>query len=564
MKIFVLDNDMRQARGVVQNLNAQDREIFDVHQITPDTAGHVVHGSYAIALVDRRATDDKDPEDDSGERLAIKLNEGGVPSVVMSSFETWPERSFEYVRRRRLEGIIRKEVLLRIGSQCLEQFRRYGRFPNGFVEFHSAKNLRDKKGDPVQWRALLGKIGKESLPKGNDGIEAENELEVLFRSLFSPCASIAGLRTIKQGQSGAALVEASIWLADGAFPEHLAIKYGTREAITSEAVNYDRHIGPLPDGVAAQIRWRAETAHYAAIAYSWVGDSVEDGKEMGPSSGTQADGHLWPRRHSVIQRLFRVSLDLWHNAYAGKHMRAGSGKAESLIDYYTGEHGMWPSAPYSLRTWQPAKDVALGDLTDVSTDKRTWQFDGNSVGNPLKWLDARKVKGIHYERQAPVHGDLHVRNVFMLPDNSPRLIDFGDTGLGHVFRDFVALEVSIRLTCHNEVTHSELKMLEDTVCDAESLGDYLDYRRLSGDLAETVMATMAIRRAALDAVGAHGKDGVFQEYLLAVVLRMLRYGGGIADEYADEVKKAKPDRFNALVWQALYGAAKAAEKADTL
>ena len=40
-------------------------------------------------------------------------------------------------------------------------------------------------------------------------------------------------------------------------------------------------MGPLPEGVAAPLRWRKEIRRLGAIAYSWVGDAQEDGTRTG-------------------------------------------------------------------------------------------------------------------------------------------------------------------------------------------------------------------------------------------------------------------------------------------
>ena len=42
-----------------------------------------------------------------------------------------------------------------------------------------------------------------------------------------------------------------------------------------------------------------------------------------------------------------------------------------------------------------------------------------------------------------VHGDLHIRNICVV-DHDPCLIDFGNCGYGHPFRDFAMLEASMR------------------------------------------------------------------------------------------------------------------------
>jgi hypothetical protein len=191
-----------------------------------------------------------------------------------------------------------------------------------------------------------------------------------------------------------------------------------------------------------------------------------------------------------------------------------------------------------------------------------WDF-GNDIRlmSPIEWIKQETVKNLEFDRQSPIHGDLHVANVFILPDDSPRLIDFGRTGLGHIYRDFAALETSIRLTCINDIDFSLLRESEDQICKIINLGQHIDYRNLKGstDLREAIRTTMEIRRLALDVECGYNVDKSMYEYLFAVVMHMIRYGMGIADEV-----KAGDKRKNIRIYHALYGAACATTAANRL
>jgi hypothetical protein len=260
-----------------------------------------------------------------------------------------------------------------------------------------------------------------------------------------------------------------------------------------------------------------------------------------------------------VDRLFSVSLDPWYRAYRSDIGKPA--KPASLLEYYLGPDGYFGKVPFSdhpLPTELPSP---------VLLDGEHWDFGPfGKIANPTHWLINGTGSKVRLTRYCPCHGDLHVKNIFVLPDNSPRLIDFGDTALGHVFRDFAALETSIRLTCCNTTDLGALQEAADSLATVDSLGDHIDYRTIAenqeyDDLRESLKIVMQIRRSALDAVGDHFTTVNMKEYLIAVTLRMLRYADGVADEVSS---KESPEEKVIRRWHALYVAAKSAEQAERL
>jgi hypothetical protein len=254
-----------------------------------------------------------------------------------------------------------------------------------------------------------------------------------------------------------------------------------------------------------------------------------------------------------LDRLFSVSLNPWYRVY-----RSNAAQIKTqirLLDYYTGDDGYFGEMPFA--------DGALpADLASpVRNESNKWDFGSYGIlPSPIPWLIEGSGSKLELSRYSPCHGDLHVKNIFVLPDDSPRLIDFGDTALGHIFRDFAALEVSIRLSCTTTTNLEFLKRATDSASGTKSLGEFIDHRVIDKDednLRKTLVTTMQIRRSALDAVGSNSSDGLLKEYLFALIVRLLRYASGIADEVSTEDAVER----QTLLWHALYSAAKAAEQA---
>ena len=541
-KILVIDNDKDFLKAWIALLTPR-YHVYPYENV--GTAAATLHAiGCHLALVDRRATSDREERDRSGQELAVQLCQLGTPCVLLSAFLPDDQELFDLLRRGGLSGVASKTYVDEL-PECIEEFIASHRFPNAVADFAWKASCDDVFG-LEDWKQVKDRLSTPATPE---------EFAVLLRSLIPSCATRVKLESIAAGRGGAALLRAKVSCGDGPVIEDLAIKYGDRALIRSEAMNYDRHVGPLPDGVACHLRWRKETKLLGALAYSWVGDSIEDGVPFGPTS-TKQGSPTWRRRRAAIERLFSVSLNPWYRVYRSWDKTTG---ATTLLDYYVGEGRMVDEIPF--RTSPLPVDLP----SPVTSDASAWTFGtfGKKV-NPAQWLATAKVGSTRLLKYCPSHGDLHVKNIFILPDDSPRLIDFGDTALGHVFRDFAALEASVRLTCGSSSELAMLKMAAEKAGETADLGAYLDYRTIPealDDLRETLKMTTQIRRAALDATGDHAAPSHFREYLFALALRLLRYASGIADEVSS---KESAEQTAARKWHALYAAACAAEQAERL
>jgi DNA-binding NarL/FixJ family response regulator len=551
MKILVVENDDGFREAWVELLREFDEiNVIQLGSLRGQTAQDLHGQGFDLALIDRRAQDDRDQYDITGQEFAVALCALGTPTALVTAFLPDDLLLFELLRTGALTAIADKAIEKFELAHCVEEFRQSRRFPNCVAQFF--KTGESEPFNEEYWQKLADKLQNVTVT----GIE----LAVLFRSLIPPCARRVELEEITPGQGGAALVHARVSSGDGPVVEEVAIKYGERSMIMSEAMRYDRHVGPLPDGVAAHLRWRKDTRKLGAIAYSWVSDSVEEGKPFGPAHGS-SDTLTWRRRQSALERLFSVSLNPWYRVF-----RSETAKLKSpikLLDYYyPTRNGVRSEIPF-------ANQPLPADLpSPVKAEASSWDFGKyGSLPNPIEWLTTGPGSELQLDRNSPCHGDLHVKNIFVLPDDSPRLIDFGDTALGHVFQDFAALEVSVRLTCCNTSDLDNLKLAADCISNTKGLGEHIHHRSLPrelGDLRKTLVTTMQIRRAALDAVGNNSAESSTKEYLFALILRLLRYANGVADEVSrkDDEKdiKAKPAR----LWHALYSAARAVRQAADL
>jgi hypothetical protein len=572
LSIFLVENDLGFGKQLIRTLGRTGHKVAEWckslrpedNPPSPDSI-HAKH--FDLALIDRRAADDNDENDVSGEEFAVKLCQLGTPAVLVTAYLP-PDSRVSLFRTGGLTGIVDKNLSGSLLIECVREYELTRKFPNGFVRFEwegSSEKLSSDFWSSVGKR-LEKAFGKKSLP-------TPEEFDFLFRKLVSPYAVHMTLERVSEGRSGACIVRARVSCGDGPLVEDLAIKYGKRMVIQSEATRYDRFVGPLPDGVGTQLRWEAYTENLGALAYSWVSDSIEDAVAVGPLGSKNWSRLTWQRRRNAIARLFSVSLNPWYDIYRKEVAKLR--QSQSLMEYYTQRGGLWYKMVNFEANVRPKMQRNLEE-SGIRSANRKWIFNDTKLDDPVEWITRGAGSKLKFSRQSPIHGDLHVANIFVLPDDSPRLIDFGRTALGHVYRDFAALETSIRQTCVSTTNREFLREAEDRICEAKTLGEYIDYRNLGEgkelddrkkeqleDLKEAVRTTMEIRRAALDATGGQSNDRDdrkdMQEYLFAVVMHMLRYATGRPDEI-----KGKDSRRKARIRHALYAAAKAATAANEL
>lgn len=277
MRILVVENDRGFRDRFVELLKTfENNDVMAVPSLEALEPKGVHAQGFGLALIDRRAKNDQKDDDQTGEDFALKLCALGTPTVLVAAFLPAPGALFDFLRTGALSGIASKSMDMLELTLCVEEFKVSHRFPNCVAEFHW--NLNGEKGFTVKdWEKVQKRVAKtEASPE---------DYAVLFRSLIPTSAQKVELEEITPGHGGAALFRVRVSSGDGPVVEEVAIKYGERPAMRSEGMRYDRHVGPLPDGVAAHLRWRKETRQLGAIAYSWVGDSVEDGEPFGPVGG---------------------------------------------------------------------------------------------------------------------------------------------------------------------------------------------------------------------------------------------------------------------------------------
>ncbi len=157
---------------------------------------------------------------------------------------------------------------------------------------------------------------------------------------------------------------------------------------------------------------------------------------------------------------------------------------------------------------------------------------------------------ITVDKLCVTHGDLHVRNVLVVRGTHPRLIDFGSTGESHVFRDFAALEASLRFSCIKCKCRRTLYRLENLVLKAESLESTSALGNVAkgrAELAALAKLIWGIRRLAREASAEDDLEG----YLRGLMYHCLKYAAADVPDEGEPNGRAPLRRWHALLTAAM-------------
>ena len=575
MNLLLLDNDVKFREKFKSLLESVGMNVIECESLEKKYLDDIHSKNIDFALIDRRTKDDNNEFDTSGDSYAKKIFEKGIPTALITAYKPSDYEILEMIRRNEISGVFNKNNDLDEIIACIRYYDNYNKLPNGIATFIWADELCNNS-SKNSWQILCERISY----KGD-----YYELAALFRAVIPPYVSCVNIDPLTPGHGGASIVKSTISFDDAPVEMELAIKYGQKQIIWSELFRYDRFVNLLPDGAAARLMWNAQSNNLGALAYSWVGDSVEDGISLGPvecrdvplsceestfNMASFNDGEpvialksiiTWDRRRNSIRRLFNAALDKWYKLIRVQKMKNEFKKYKTLCDYYLGNEGIWYRKEQQLEKLNISLGTGLPKDFKIAQKGESWHFStiDETLLDPIHWIRNGNGKSLVLKNVIPCHGDLHVKNIYVLSDDSPRLIDFGDTGLGHIYRDFVALESSLLMTCICTKDLWAIRDAQNNLCTAKSLGDSINYRNKSWSkyLQEVIKTVTDIRRMAFDATQINRMD----EYLFAIVMYMLRYASGVADEIpADQVGFRSEER----KWHALFAAAKAATESDNI
>lgn len=248
-----------------------------------------------------------------------------------------------------------------------------------------------------------------------------------------PLWDTAKLTRITGGFSGAVVCRLELEGAEDGAPIPTIVKIGPIDQIRREQQAFTRYAKWfLPHDLRVDIVGKGETGEWAAICYAFA---------LGGQDDVETLADVLPRgRKKAIQATIRL---LFNSKRQGWY-KVASAKQDHLRDYLSN----LPEYPSDKDEWRDIsfeKSVAEICATEgiaFSKHESRLRIGDHEIDEIRRAL--RRLPNIKVPR-CICHGDLNANNIFVTPSNNAiALIDFEQTGLHHVFRDFVSFESSVR------------------------------------------------------------------------------------------------------------------------
>ena len=348
-----------------------------------------------------------------------------------------------------LETIASKELLATVISPIvLSAYGDMSRQRRAFRDFDIVDFLEKSPFRPEELRAAVRTALKETNRLASPSVELESnrpistlwesmewarreedtelryELVDLLQRLF-PGATELFVQPMRAGQSGAGVVQVEpLYGASRGAP--VIVKFGKHKKIAAERQNYDEYIERFVGNHASTRLRHIDGRIMGAISYSIVGSALG---EMKPLADYYLTASLADIRQAV-DNLFMFTCRPWYEN------REQPRRTRDLVELYkTGLH---------MHNWQEIWDGMAQAYSAIDADQLLFPGVPGTFSNPKRWLEARHYHFYHAAWLATTHGDFNEYNIFVSQANHTWLIDFYRTGPGHILRDIIELECTIK------------------------------------------------------------------------------------------------------------------------
>ena len=261
------------------------------------------------------------------------------------------------------------------------------------------------------------------------GEDLRQEIEELFRKLFSDCQDIA-VHPVSQGYSGTVVVKVKPHYCDRGPGEAVIVKCGERSAVEREVTAYDTRVRGVVGGHRLPQRLDvARTRFLGGIIYSFAGVPFGEVRDFATLYQEESLSEV----ENVIENLFRETCFPWSREECSPK------KFFYFTDHYRSLLGLEQTAlERAFNKMLESKRNTCFELADGIRETIRLINQDVSLPNPVRFVGKHPLFcPIHV---CTVHGDLNGWNVLVDRHGDVWLIDFGKCGEGHILQDFTALE----------------------------------------------------------------------------------------------------------------------------
>jgi CheY-like chemotaxis protein len=335
--------------------------------------------------------------------------------------------------------------------------------------------------------------------------QKRNELVDLLNRLFHRMSSIV-ISPISAGHSGSRLVEVEPYCAVRGRAQPVIVKLDTRENIQRETENFDRYVHGFVGGSRYTNKEQVcYTLRLGGIVYSLLGFA---GQFM--SFAKYYRTHDAAAVNTAVQNLFHETCRYWYENRLHKRKRKLSAHYRAQLNF--DQSKLEKSLHEWFGRWVGQKEIQFSGL------------DG-TFHNPVYSPYVQERSFTLPVFMAVTHGDLNGSNVLVDSNGYTWLIDFYRTGEGHILRDVIELETTVKFELLDVADLGALYELESALLAPRRFDEPLEFSNSSGnkELAKAFAVISTLRSMAHDMVR---PDNDMQEYYVGLfyqTLNLLRY-----------------------------------------
>ena len=327
-------------------------------------------------------------------------------------------------------------------------------FVNKIDEFF-VKEIKVNPKLDISWQSKSAEQAVINLRLFNNKVQIKNnsdikqliaeELDDLLRRLFHRTDSII-VSPLKPGMSGTGVLKIQAFSSNIGGTSPLIVKFGDAEVIKKEEENFSNYVRLFSGARHTSVLETAYTSRLGGIVYQLLGASDEYLENFSDFYEVSTTAEI----ANALDDLFYETCNSWYRS-------PGREQPVNISRHY-------------LETLNISRETLEGRFTSlkVKRDGEKFIYFAN-LDERRKFLDPLSVFSEQDKTfptyQCITHGDLNAANILVDQDKHTWLIDFGATGMGHILRDFVELDSTIRfqLLTAEDADLAERLALEDAL-----------------------------------------------------------------------------------------------------
>ncbi|MEM7119568.1 MAG: winged helix-turn-helix domain-containing protein [Chloroflexota bacterium] len=286
------------------------------------------------------------------------------------------------------------------------------------------------------------------------------------------------------------------------------VSCGCRTAVLDEDKQCEEAIPQRVHIHAIGGRRLAETVHYAAIAYPFRGERLEETISL----KLYFQFNTTERMITLIEQLYWDNLSRWYQQ--GRTIKAEM----SLPQFYSRWLALPPTLLADRAHWQSQIATICEKALAISVTSISYSDQNLAFKQPDKDPELQEKSLVYYPNLANfltesrlagsgnvqwgiVHGNITAETVLVDPANQTWLIDFAHVGRAPLLCDFVMLETAVKLTLFNSLDFDMKHVVERRFANVASLKDKISREWLSVEAHQLVELIEKIRKLADELAG---------------------------------------------------------------